>query len=62
MTDHTEPISKYGMPASESEKLVERHFEVTTTQRAAAHDEFAHLLRVGPSLTRDLLRLSDRDE
>lgn len=62
MTDHTDSIAKYGMPASESEKLVERHFEVTTTQRAAADDELAHLLRVGPSLTRALLRLSGRGD
>lgn len=62
MTDQADRIVKYGMPASESDKLVERHCEVATTRRAAAEDEFAHLLRAGPSLTRALLRLSGRGE
>lgn len=61
MTDHTDPIVKYGLPASQSEKLVERHFEVMTLRRAAAEDEFAHLLRVGPALAAGLRRINGRD-
>lgn len=57
MTDHTDRIVKYGMPASESEKLVERHFEVTLTERAIADAKFAHALRQGPKLRAALDRL-----
>lgn len=57
MTDHTEPLVKYGLPASESEKLVERHFERTLTERAIADAQFAHALRQGPKLSAALDRL-----
>lgn len=57
MTDKDDCIVKYGLPASQSEKLVERHFEVTLTERAIADAQFAHALRVGPELSAALGRL-----
>ena len=59
MTD--DRIVKYGLPASQSEKLVERHFEVTLTERFIAEAEFARILREGPKLAAALDRLKDSD-
>ena len=61
MTDQSDRIVKYGLPASESEKLVERHFEVTLLGRAVADAVFAHALRQGPKLRQALNRLKDSD-
>ena len=52
-------VVKYGMAASEQDKIVERHFIVMEEERALAALRFAHMLRVGPALSRALATRAD---
>lgn len=54
-------IAKYGMPASESQRVVDNHF-VVTQERALIHQRhFEHALRVGPGLRAALNALAGKD-
>lgn len=52
-------VVKYGMGASEQHKIVERHFKVREEEQAIAGLRVAHMLRVGPSLSRALANRAD---
>lgn len=55
------PVVKYGMGASEQDKLVERHFHVTEEEQAITAFHFAHGLRMGPWIERMLSRVRRRE-
>lgn len=59
---NVEPVVKYGMGASEQDKLVERHFTVTQDEKAITAFHFAHALRIGPWLRSKLGWIPKRAE
>lgn len=61
MTDPTaDRIVKYGMPADDSERIVERHFAVALERRAFADAHFARAIAQGPKVAAALQRIKDR--
>lgn len=56
MTERLAPIVKYGLPADQADRIVERHFIDTLTEEAIREAEFARLLRLAPSLSAALRR------
>lgn len=53
-------IAKYGMPASQSQRVVDNHFVVTQERALFKELHFQHALRVGPSLRAALDALAGR--
>ncbi len=51
---------KYGLPDSESHKVVEVHFVVAEERKAYAEAHFAHALRIAPTLGAALALISSR--
>ena len=45
-----EPLVKFGLPASEQHRIVERHEAVSRDRHIIADLHFAHMLAVGPAL------------
>ena len=41
---------KYGLPASEADKIIERHFVVNHERKLLDDLHFAYAMRVGPGL------------
>ena len=56
-----ERVVKYGMGASEQDKLVERHFTVTQEEQAITGFHFARTLRIAPWI-RSVLGLRPKRE
>lgn len=50
MTERLAAIVKYGLPADQTDRIVERHFADTLTEKAIREAEFARLLRLAPTL------------
>lgn len=51
------PITKYGMPASESERIVVHHFVVMGERKLLREVRLAHAIRSGPALSAALQRV-----
>lgn len=56
--DNSPLIAKYGMPASESDRIVERHFVVMQERKLFRELHFAHALQAGSALSKALARIS----
>ena len=54
-------IAKYGLPASESQRVVDNHFVVTEERALLYQRHFEHALRVGPGLRAALDALAGKD-
>jgi hypothetical protein len=56
----SEPLVKYGMAASEQDRLVARHFKVTQEERAVTAFHFAHALSLGPLILTPSSRVEEQ--
>lgn len=56
----SEPLVKYGLPASESDRIVERHFLLAREKKLSEELAFARLLHAAPKLSAMLAQLRQR--